>query len=48
MILDGVCHPVIYLCRVILSRMVEPSCDQSVSGRVSTSAASSPNAPLSI
>ena len=29
MILDGVCYPIIHFCRVILSRMVEPSCSQS-------------------
>ena len=29
MILDEVCYPVIHFCRVILSRMVEPSCNQS-------------------
>ena len=29
MILDGVCYSVIHFFRVILSRMVEPSCSQS-------------------
>ena len=28
MVLDGVCYPVVYLCWVILSRLVEPSCSQ--------------------
>ena len=44
MILDAVCYPVMHFCRVILSRMVEPSCDEYVSGRLSTSAVSSPDA----
>ena len=29
MILDGICYPVIHLCRVILSRNIEPSRIQS-------------------
>ena len=48
MILDGVCYPVTHLCRVILSRMVELSYGQSVSGRLSTSVVSSPDVPMLI
>ena len=63
MILDAVCYPVIHFCRVILSRMIEPSYSQYfidefwsylastltstfVSGRLQTSAVSSPDATL--
>ena len=45
MILDGVYYAVIHFCRIILSRMVEPSRSQSFPGEylvISTSVLSSP------